>query len=443
MSTQPLPPGSTGLPLLGETLSFIGDMFGFITSRSDKHGPVFRTKILGLDTAILSGPAATAKFLDETVIQREGAMPPNVQALFGGAPPLGGPILPLLDGRAHHARKSLVMKAFEREAIASYLPKMQATVERTLADWEAREVAVIEPLKRLALEMIASDVMSLEPGPVFERFAEQYGVVIAGLAALPIDLPGTGYRKGLRARDEVLQILRDQVKRHRSEKLDDGLGRMLAARLEDGTALEDEEAVRELHHVHLAGYIVFGELAGILMALDRDPALRDALAAEVKRESKEGPITAGQLRNMHELQRFVMETKRHTPVVPIVFGKAKQDFEVEGVRIPKGWMVLLGLASSNMWKPAFADPHRFDPARFAEGRDEGKDEKTVLVPQGGGEQLGHKCAGKDYSTVLMQVFTVVLLRSYRAELPKQRLELDMKKLPPEPRDGLRVRLQRG
>ncbi|MGZ5968795.1 MAG: cytochrome P450, partial [Polyangiales bacterium] len=261
MST-PLPPGSTGLPLLGETFSFIGDMFGFITSRSDKHGPVFRTKILGLDTAILSGPAATAKFLDESVIQREGAMPPNIQALFGGSPHGGGPILPLLDGAAHHARKSLVMKGFEREAIASYLPKMQATIERTLASWEGKELAVIEPLKRLALELIAGDVMSLEPGPVFDRFAQQYGVVIAGLAALPIDLPGTGYRKGLRARDEVLQILRDQVKRHRAEKLEDGLGRMLAAKLEDGSTLSDEEAVRELHHVHLAGYIVFGELAG-------------------------------------------------------------------------------------------------------------------------------------------------------------------------------------
>lgn len=440
--TQPLPPGSTGLPLLGETFSFIGNMFGFITSRAGKHGPVFRTKILGLDTAILSGPAATAKFLDESVIQREGAMPPNVQALFGGAPPHGGPILPLLDGKTHHARKSLVMKGFEREAIASYLPKMQNTVERTFAGWEGKEVAVIEPLKRLALELIASDVMSLEPGDVFDRFAEKYGVVISGLAALPIDFPGTGYRRGLRARDEVLQILRDQVKRHREANLDDGLSRMLAAKLEDGTTLQDEEAVRELHHVHLAGYIVFGELAGMLMAIDRDEKLRSELTAEVKQHSPSGPITASQLRNMPILRRFVMETKRHTPVVPIVFGKAKQDFEVEGVLVPKGWMVLLGLASSNMWESAFAEPHRFDPARFAEGRDEGKDEKTVLVPQGGGEQLGHKCAGKDYSTVLMQVFMIVLLRAYRAELPAQRLELDMKKLPPEPKDGLRIRLQR-
>jgi len=283
--------------------------------------------------------------------------------------------------------------------------------------------------------------MSLEPGPVVDRLVDRYGVVIAGLAALPIDLPGTGYRKGLRARDEILQILRDQVRRHREEKLDDGLGRMLAAKMPDGTTLQDEEAVRELHHIHLAGYIVYAEFAAILLALARDGALKERLTAEVKSESPSGPITAIMLRKMSELDRFVLETKRHTMVTPIVFGKAKQDFEVvEGVRVPKGWMVLLGLASSNMWASAFTDPHRFDPSRFAEPRNEGKDEETVLVPQGGGKQLFHKCAGKDYSTVLMEVFTIALLRTYELALPPQRLELDMKKLPPEPKDGLRVRL---
>ena len=82
--TKKLPPGSDGLPLLGETLSFIQDVFGFIRKRSQRYGPVFRTHILGKPTVFISGPQLAEKWLDPTLIERAGALPANVLQLFGG-----------------------------------------------------------------------------------------------------------------------------------------------------------------------------------------------------------------------------------------------------------------------------------------------------------------------------------------------------------------------
>jgi len=46
-TANPLPPGSNGLPLLGETLAFAKNPFDFIHQRRARFGDVFRTSILG------------------------------------------------------------------------------------------------------------------------------------------------------------------------------------------------------------------------------------------------------------------------------------------------------------------------------------------------------------------------------------------------------------
>ena len=71
-TSETLPPGTSGLPLLGETLPFMKDMFGFIRTRTQRHGPVFRSNILGTPTAFISGPEVCDRWLDENQVQREG-----------------------------------------------------------------------------------------------------------------------------------------------------------------------------------------------------------------------------------------------------------------------------------------------------------------------------------------------------------------------------------
>lgn len=433
-TAAPLPPGSTGLPLVGETLDFMKDPFGFVEQRIAKHGPVFRTSVLGRPTVVLAGPEAAARFVDERLIERAGSMPFNVREIFAGVS------LPLLDGEAHRTRKRLVMHAFGRDALAAYLPAIQARVEATLAAWTTRpEVRGIDALKRLAIEIIATDFLSLDPGPASDELVELYRQLLAGATALPVPVPGTTYATALRARDRILERLRAEVRRHREHASDtaDGLGRMLRAR-DGGVALGDEDAVLELHHVFLAGYIVFAILAAGILALERDPELRARLEAEVRAASPSGPIAPDALRRCEALARFVDETKRTTKVVPFVFGRAKTSFEVHGFRVPEGAQVIFGLSASNAWAESFRDPQRFDPDRFARG--EGRDEEHVFVPQGAGTMERHKCAGKDYSSVVAQVFAIALLRRYRVELPPQDLAYRAGGIPPEPRDGLRLRL---
>jgi retinoid hydroxylase len=437
-SDLPLPPGNTGWPLLGETLTFLKDPFHFVSDRIAEHGPIFRTHLLGRDTIVIAGPRASARFIDQSLIQRDGAMPSHVQQFFGGRS------LPMLDGDEHRARKIAVMEALKPDVLAGYIPAMQASIERAFERWISaeREIEIVSELKKLAVEGIGANIAELEPGPRLEALLHHFTILTSSLGALPIPVPGTTFKKALHARDAIFEILGQIVSEHRSSKKDDGLARILGATLPDGSKLDDAKAALELHHIFLAGYIVFGLFTASLERLAEHPDVRTRLEEEIRAQSPRGAVTHRALASMPYLMQVVKEVKRTTPIVFAFFGKAKQTFELEGYGVPEGWMVLWASWATNVFPSSFKEPHSFDPDRFVAGRSEDKEDEITFVPQGAGPVLGHRCAGLDYTTLFVQMFLIVLLRDHEWRLPEAELELDWSTIPPEPKDGLRVKILR-
>ena len=433
--SNPLPPGRDGVPLLGETLAFAKNPFRFIEERLARHGRVFRSNVLGRKTAVVAGADAAGRFIDSSVVMREGSMPPHVQELFGGRS------LPLLDGEVHRARKSVVLQAFTRSALAAYLPVIQSTVERYFVEWtNAGEIGWLEEMKRLSIEVICTTVIGMAPGPEMDRLRRDYGTLTAGFATLPINLPGTRYRKALQARDRILDVLRARVRERRRTPGEDGLSRILAAATSSGTMLSDEDATLEAHHIVIAGYIVYAELGAMIQQLTAHPDVRARLAAEIAEKAPSGVLSLEQLVTMPHLMQTVNEVKRLCPIIPAVFGRSKEAFEIDGLTIPAGWMVMWALRPSHVEQSVYSDAERFDPDRFSPERAEDKRHEHAFAPQGAGPAMGHRCPGLDYATYFMAVFAIVLLRRHTWELPPQSFEVDWSKTPPDVKDGLKAKV---
>lgn len=424
-----LPPGSTGLPLLGETLAFAKNPFRFIDERLAKHGRIFRSRLLGRDAVVISGPDAAGRFIDDTKVERTNSMPPHVQEIFAGRS------LPLLDGDAHRERKAAVNRAFGRDAMEAYLPQMQSIIDAALRSWSnAGEIRWLDELKRLAIEVICTTIIGLKPGPQMDALRRDYEVLLDGFAALPINVPGTRYNKALKARDRIMDFFRQTVTERRRMATGDGLSRILAA----GDALDNEAAALELHHIVIAGFIVFAELGGMVKQLTDHPDVRERLAAEVGTQSPDGALSARSLLSMPYLLQVVNEVKRLTPIIPGVFGIAKEGFELDGMSVPAGWMIIWTVTPTHTTHGVYTNAERFDPDRFSPERAEDRRHEHAFVPQGAGPMTGHRCPGLDFATYFMEVFGVLLLRGYRWELPAQNFALDYSKVPPEPRDHLRA-----
>ena len=437
MSASPgpnrLPPGSDGVPLLGETLSFAKNPFRFVEERLAAHGRVFRSNVLGRRTVVVAGAEAAGRFIDPSMVMRDGSMPPHVQELFGGRS------LPLLDGEIHRARKSLVNRAFTREALAAYLPMMQQSIEGHFRRWsQSGEIRWLSEMKRLSIEVICTTIIGMPPGNEMDGLRRDYDILTGGFASLPINLPGTRYRKALQARNRIFEVLRKSVRERHNTPGNDGLSRILSAVVSTGTPLNDEDAVLELHHLVIAGFIVFAELGAMVRQLTAHSEVRTKLAAEIAAKAPSGALTLETLMTMPYLLQVVNEVKRLCPIIPAVFGKAKQQFQFDGVTIPAGWSIFWAVTPSHTSHGVYSNPERFDPDRFSPERAEDKRHEHAFAPQGAGPASGHRCPGLDFATYFMEVFAVVLLRNYSWDLPPQNYEMDFSKTPPEPRDSLRA-----
>ena len=430
-----LPPGSTGLPLLGETPAFVRNPYSFLEVRRDRHGDVFKSNVAGRRVAFLSGIEGATAFYDSANVSRDDAHPFFMVDLFGGRN------FEMYDGPRHLALKTIALDAFDHQALAGYLPEMQVAIEAWLERHaDGPPFAAMLALRGLAIDAICRNVMGLGPGAETEQMTRDYGLLLAGLVArVPVRIPGTTYGRAMAARDRLLAKIRATVEERRAVPGADGLSQILTATA-DGRTYTDDEAVLEAHHIVVAGFIVYAHLAEVLRRLALQPELRARCAEEVASCAPAGPLSLDGLSRAVTCTAVVMEAKRAVPLVPLAFGRARRRFTCGGYEIPEGWTVWLALHLLNRNPAIYSDPDRFDPDRFGSERAEHQKHPLAFIPQGAGPPTGHQCLGLEYSTLLTLAFLTLLVRGYDWQLPRQRLELDWSKRPPEPRDGLLVQL---
>jgi cytochrome P450 len=223
------------------------------------------------------------------------------------------------------------------------------------------------------------------------------------------------------------------------------MGALIAARDADGKGLTDDEVVLETLHFFFAAYGgMLALLTDLALALATHPEVAARARAEVEAHAAaKGPLTEATLGKLEYLERVCLETKRFYPVVPFTFfARARKDVVFNGCLIPAGMSALGCTHATARDESVFADPERFDPDRFGPERAEHRRHEYAFVAQGGGALTGHRCAGELFSLVVMKVFAAHLLRDYTWALPPQDLSLDMSRIPPTPRDGLRATIRR-
>lgn len=435
MQSQNLPPGSFGLPVLGELIEFGQDSEAFAKKRHSLYGPIFKTKLLGQPTVFAKGASANKFILsNENRYFRSNSLP-SIEVL------LGDNSLSMQVGPLHMKRRRLLAKAFTPRALDSYLPAISSITEQYLHSWNgSSELTWYPELRRYTFDVACKLLIGLDNASLTDlgNWFETWGKGLFSLLSLRIPL--SKFDKAYRCRTKILDALEEIIiERQLQEDLgQDALGILLSSEDEDGNKIGVDELKDQILMLLFAGHeTLTSALTSFCFLLAQHPEIKIKARREVNSLWKE-PLSLDILKQMTYLEQVIQESMRMIAPVGGGFRKVLEPCSIGGFSIPKGWLVIYSIIHTHKDELLFPEPEKFDPTRFEKSQDAVREPFSYL-PFGGGIR---ECLGKEFARLEMKLFAAKLLKEYDwALLPGQKL--DLVTLPtPHPKDGLKVSLLR-
>lgn len=431
MNSTQLPPGGTGLPVIGETISFLLDP-QFIEKRYKQYGPIFKTNILGRPAAFMVGPEA-AEFVLSSHMEHfswKQGWPENFKQLLGES-------LFLQDGEEHRQNRRLMMPAFHGQALAGYVSTMEKITEEYLQKWQQkRELIWFEEFKQLTFDIASQLLVGATPGSEVARLSKLFTELTNGLFAVT----PWRYKRALAARDQLLQHITKIVQERQQNPSNDTLSLLVQARDEEGNGMSLKELTAQAMLLLFAGHeTTTSMLTWICLELGRHPEILQRAREEQLHLGAKGFMNLEILGKMQYLDQIISETERLHPPVGGGFRGVVKPFEFNGFHVPAGWMVSYSIPGTHQLESIYPQPKRFNPDRFSPGRQEHKQKPFSLIGFGGGPRI---CVGIAFAKLEMKIIIAKLLQSYKWDfLPNQSLEAVV--VPTRrPKDRLRVRFQK-
>ncbi|TYK00613.1 cytochrome P450 85A-like [Cucumis melo var. makuwa] len=362
-SKKGLPPGTMGWPIFGETTEFLKQGPNFMKSQRARYGSIFKSHILGCPTIVSMDPEVNRYVL---MNESKGLVPGYPQSMLDI---LGKCNIAAVHGSAHK-------------------------------------------LMRGALLAI---IAGFESGPLSESFTPEFFKLVLGTLSLPIDLPGTNYRRGIQARKNIIKLLEQLIKERRDSKIqkNDMLGYFMSE--ENKYKLNDEEIIDQIITVLYSGYetVSTTSMMAVKFLHDHPKVLQqlreEHLAIREKKKNPEDPIDWDDLKAMKFTRAVIFETSRLATIVNGVLRKTTKDMELNGFLIPKGWRIYVYTREINYDPFLYSEPFTFNPWRWLDNNLESNNYFFIF---GGGTRL---CPGKELGITEISTFLHYFVTKYRWE----------------------------
>ena len=320
---------------------------------------------------------------------------------------LGPTGLTNVDGPEHLRRRRMQLPAFHRRVLADHEEVMQRTTEQTLADLAfGQPVRIHDVMQEIALGIIIAALFGItEPARARRLRAATLALmdeassrrfflqtIIATARQDGWNRPFPRIRRAVAAVDAV--ILEEVGERRRTGALerDDILGLFLRAPGDHGNPMPDDELCDAMRTLLLGGHeTTASTLAWILERAARHP---DVVAR----------LNSAALAGDDDyIDAVIKEGMRLRPVFPMTGRLAAEPFELPGLTVPAGTMIVPYIMVVHRRADLYPDPLAFRPERFL-GTRAGT---FTWIPFGGGAR---RCIGANFALIEARVVLRTMLR---------------------------------
>lgn len=426
---ETLVPVHPGLPLLGNALSLAREPLGFFSSLHQQYDRVVRLSIGGRRQYLIFQPEDVKHVLQEN--NRNYVRSPAFLILKRF---LGEGLL-TSDGDFWRRQRRLAQPAFHRQKIML----LAETMIQESASWAAelgrldlsRPVNISQSYMDVTMHIVCKTLFSTSVDGRLDGLSHSLETlnVLANRSLLspvkfPRSWPTPNNIRYRRARAQVDALIYEFIhtRKQTGDRRDDLLDMLLyATDDETGEGMSEQQLRDECVTLFTAGHETTAvSMAWLTYLLAQHPDVVAKLRAET--DAVLGPVPtvsapdglppAAAFRAMPYALQVVQEALRLYPPAWAMSRMALNDDQLGSYRIPKGDTVIMSPYLLHHDPANWPDPERFDPDRFAEGRDKDRPAYAYL-PFGGGPRL---CIGNQFALMEMQILLTFLVRSFDFQL---------------------------
>ena len=393
----PVLPIRRGLPFLGVLPQFIREAPEFLYRIAREHGDIVHLRLGQQDVFAISNP----EWIQDILVTHQAQFKKS-RTLERARALLGDGLL-TNEGDAHKRQRRLVQPAFHHERLMGYGAAMVACAAAAREQWREGETLDVAPeMMRVTMAIVTKTLFSADVGgeadeigtaltEVFQMFRTLLLPFSQYLEKLPV-LPSV--RKFNRARKRLDATIYRLISERRASGEDKGdLLSMLLSAQEEGSGMSDEQVRDESLTLFLAGHeTTAAALIWSWYLLSQNPS------AEAKFHEELDRVLAGRLPTFDDLERLkytealFAETLRLYPPAWAIGRRALTDYDVGGVRIRKGQILVVSPYVVHRDPRWFPDPLKFSPERWMEERQDRP--RFSYFPFGGGTRV---CIGERFA----------------------------------------------
>ncbi|GLJ25851.1 hypothetical protein SUGI_0495360 [Cryptomeria japonica] len=360
-------------------------------------GDIFKTSLFGFPTAVFySAQANRFLFSNENTLVHTH-WPYSVTNLVSHS-------LPAKTGEKAKCMRKTLTKLLKPQALQKFVGRVDCVVKSHMKSfWICNEQVKAFPLIRRCLFSVACTLFfSIDDQMQQEELFPHFEDMLKGmLMQMPLNLPGTRFRKAITARNHLRQIIQTFIDERRGNDDREDLLSCLVGEGEEEKLTDDEIKDNMLILLLASQDTVAITLTFLLRYLALNPeCYRQVLQEQAQiLRAMEGrkELQWEDIQKMKYSWRAAQETLRLQPPAHGTWRQSITDFYYAGYMIPKGWKLIWTVHSTHRNPEHFEDPEKFDPSRF-----EGKGPAPyTFVPFGGGPRM---CPATEFAAMVILVF---------------------------------------